>query len=51
MAKEAAEAAAAEASGRTVGTEAPHAEFRGTYGASWLKQISHMHTSSLTHTH
>jgi hypothetical protein len=47
MAKEAAEAAATEASGKTVGTEAQHAEFRGTYGASWLKQVC----LSLSHTH
>ena len=39
MAAEARAAFESEASGKTIGTEAQHAEYRGSYGASWLKQV------------
>ncbi len=28
-----------EASGKTLGVEGAHAEYRGDYGASWLRQV------------
>ena len=39
MAAEARRAFEAESSGKTLGTEGHHDEYRGTYGASWTKQV------------
>jgi len=40
MAAEARRAFEAESAGKTLGTEGHHDEYRGTYGASWTKQVA-----------